>query len=197
VTLAPSAPAVAAVPAVPAFPPTRTLAGDGATRAAPRRRSPARPAAPNVSDAPTWPAAELDPRWPLADPGLAAWRYRQILAAAQEQAQAHTQGTCPAPCCRSGADIPETECEVLVAVPVSDGWRARSGQATIVAYDCVGKLLTGEAVDGTVLAFFPRLALRRSIRARLRELHQLHLPKANRRAPGPLEHRRGESLAAA
>lgn len=197
-TSAPTAPAPAAatVPTAPVHLPNRTPAG-GATRAAPRRRwsarlasatpTSARPAPPAMPDVSTWPAAELDPRWPHADPGLAAWRYRRILSSVKEQEQEHARETCPKPCCRSSVDIERTEWEVLVATPAAEGWSARPGQTTIVAYDCVGKLLTGQVVDGTVLAFFPLHALRRSIRARLGELHQLHqlhLPKAGVRQGG-------------
>ena len=113
----------------------------------------------------TWPAAELDPRWPHADPGLAAWRYRRILAVIDEHEASyrrHPMGR------REGT--PPQEWDVSIAVPVAPGWRARPGQTELDAYGCRGELLSGVATEGTVLAVFPLVALRRSVRERLRAL---------------------------
>ena len=132
----------------------------------------------------TWPAAELDPRWPDIDPGLAAWRYRRVLDAIRS-ANATRAPACSHACCAGHRrDCPAAE--VLVAVPVPAGWQRQPEQRTVAAYGCVATLVSREALDGTVLALFPRSALRREITRRLRHVKVLprrsNAPRARRAA---------------
>ena len=128
----------------------------------------------------TWPAAELHPQWPAIDPGLAAWRYHSVLEAI------HTAETLSAPCCtRPCCAEPQCECamaDVVVAVPVPGDWRWAPNRRTIAAYGCVATLISREQTEGTVLALFPRAALRREMTRRLRELRHLANGDSRRQA---------------
>ena len=126
----------------------------------------------------TWPAAELHPRWPEIDPGLAAWRYRRVLDAIRT-AEALRTPSCTKPCCAE----PQRECEtadVLIAVPVPNDWRWAPDRRTIAAYGCVATLVSREQTEGTVLALFPRAALRREMTRRLRDLKYISRPPRSR-----------------
>ena len=132
----------------------------------------------------TWPAAELDPRWPDIDPGLATWRYRRVLDAVRSADATRTPACSHACCAGQRRDCPAAE--VLVAVPVPTGWQRQPEQRTVAAYGCVATLVSREALDGTVLALFPRSALRREITRRLREVKRLprrsNAPRSRRAA---------------
>jgi len=71
-------------------------------------------------------------------------------------------------------------------VPVPTGWQRQPEQRTVAAYGCVATLVSREALDGTVLALFPRSALRREITRRLREVKRLprrsNAPRSRRAA---------------
>ena len=123
----------------------------------------------------TWPAAELEPGWPEADPGLARWRYRRILSAIAEREEGYVAETLD-PASTDALPVDRQQWEVLIAVPVPDGWRCTPGQTTIAAYGCVAALLSGEVAGGTVLASFPLLPLRREIGWRLRQLRCARRP---------------------
>ena len=105
---------------------------------------------------PVWPASELDGSW---DAGLAAWRYRRVLAAIRErEAQCTTHPHRPR----------RAEWDVVIDVPVPAGWRAYDSPSSIALYGCVGRLLSGHVErrpngEGTVLAAFPLLPLRRAV----------------------------------
>ena len=52
---------------------------------------------------------------------------------------------------------------VVVAVPVPPGWGVEFGRPPILAYRCIGTLLTGHVAEGTVLGEFPLALLRESL----------------------------------
>ena len=130
----------------------------------------------------TWPAAELDPRWPDIDPGLAVWRYRRVLDAIRSADAIRTPACSHACCAGQRRDCPAAK--VLVAVPVPAGWQHQPEQGTVAAYGCIATLVSREALDGTVLALFPLAALRREITCRLRDVKLLP-----RRSNAPLARR--------
>ena len=57
-------------------------------------------------------------------------------------------------------DVADAQRSVLVAVPVPRGWRIGFGQRAIHAFGCTGSLLTGQVMEGSVLAEFPLALLR-------------------------------------
>ena len=122
---------------------------------------------------PVWPAAELDGSW---DAGLAAWRYRRMLAAIRER-EAHYEA--------QAHHLPRASWDVVIDAPVPAGWREYDGRTAVGLYGCVGRLLSGSVDrrpngEGTVLASFPLLPLRHAVRSRLSEARGRH---SKRQAP--------------
>jgi hypothetical protein len=125
---------------------------------------------------PPWPARELDGSW---DAALQIWRYRRLMEAIHVWREYYRRLHR-----RHGHRVPMAQQEVLIAVPVPEGWATAPGQRTICAYDCEGELLTGTLCDGqTVLAYFPLVPLWSAIRARLQQLRQQRQARASRQRP--------------
>ena len=129
---------------------------------------------PQPPSGPVWPAAELDESW---DEGLSRWRYRRLLTAVAARNAYYP---------RHLPDYPAAQWEVLVDVPVPVGWTSVPGRTSLAAYGCVGTLLSGDIErrpngEGTVLAYFPLVALRVAVTARLYALGERALAQRTRR----------------